>query len=121
MYGKTGWIGGLLGRELEARGEQFAWGSARMEDRVGIEGDIARERPTHVLLAAGLTGRPNVDWCEGHQRETIMANVVGVTNVVGGSPRAGAAGPPAMVTTHPPTCAPLGPPLQTCAGKGASM
>ena len=23
--------------------------------------------PTHVLNAAGLTGRPNVDWCESHK------------------------------------------------------
>lgn len=26
-------------------------------------------RPTHVLNAAGKTGRPNVDWCETHQEE----------------------------------------------------
>lgn len=24
-------------------------------------------KPTHVLNAAGLTGRPNVDWCESHK------------------------------------------------------
>jgi hypothetical protein len=30
-----------------------------------------------VLNAAGLTGRPNVDWCETHKVETIRANVVG--------------------------------------------
>lgn len=24
-------------------------------------------KPTHVLNAAGLTGRPNVDWCETHR------------------------------------------------------
>ena len=24
-------------------------------------------KPTHVLNAAGLTGRPNVDWCETHK------------------------------------------------------
>lgn len=24
-------------------------------------------KPTHVLNAAGLTGRPNVDWCEDHK------------------------------------------------------
>ena len=30
--------------------------------------DVAKEldsvRPSHVMNAAGLTGRPNVDWCE---------------------------------------------------------
>ncbi len=24
-------------------------------------------KPSHVLNAAGLTGRPNVDWCEDHK------------------------------------------------------
>lgn len=42
-----------------------------------------QEQPTHVLLAAGVTGRPNVDWCEDHQAETIRANVLGVVTVVG--------------------------------------
>lgn len=27
----------------------------------------AQVKPTHVLNAAGLTGRPNVDWCEDHK------------------------------------------------------
>ncbi len=34
-------------------------------------------KPTHVLNAAGLTGRPNVDWCETHKTETIRSNVIG--------------------------------------------
>lgn len=24
-------------------------------------------KPTHVFNAAGVTGRPNVDWCETHK------------------------------------------------------
>jgi hypothetical protein len=27
----------------------------------------AQVKPTHVLNAAGVTGRPNVDWCEDHK------------------------------------------------------
>lgn len=38
-------------------------------------------KPTHVLNAAGVTGRPNVDWCETHQTETIRANVIGCLNL----------------------------------------
>ncbi len=38
-------------------------------------------KPTHVLNAAGLTGRPNVDWCETHKLETIRANVIGCLNL----------------------------------------
>lgn len=38
-------------------------------------------KPTHVLNAAGVTGRPNVDWCEDHKIETIRANILGCLNL----------------------------------------
>lgn len=36
-------------------------------------------KPTHVLNAAGLTGRPNVDWCETHKvsQSTISDAILG--------------------------------------------
>ena len=81
LYGKSGWIGGLLGEYLKEHKIAFEYGRARLEDRRGIEADIRRVRPTHVLNAAGVTGRPNVDWCETHQIETIRANVIGCLNL----------------------------------------
>lgn len=36
---------------------------------------------THVINAAGKTGKPNVDWCEDHALETIHSNVVGAITV----------------------------------------
>jgi len=71
----------LLGEYLEEHKIAFEYGRARLEDRRGIEADIRRVRPTHVLNAAGVTGRPNVDWCETHQIETIRANVIGCLNL----------------------------------------
>ena len=39
----------------------------------------------HLILFkfrhTGVTGRPNVDWCESHKAETIRTNVIGVLNV----------------------------------------
>ena len=32
--------------------------------------------------AAGLTGSPNVDWCETNREATIRTNVLGVLSVV---------------------------------------
>ncbi|KAF8379388.1 hypothetical protein HHK36_028822 [Tetracentron sinense] len=77
IYGRTGWIGGLLGKLCEAQAIDFAYGSGRLENRTSLESDLATVRPTHVFNAAGVTGRPNVDWCESHKVETIRANVVG--------------------------------------------
>ncbi|OAY75313.1 Bifunctional dTDP-4-dehydrorhamnose 3,5-epimerase/dTDP-4-dehydrorhamnose reductase [Ananas comosus] len=77
IYGRTGWIGGLLGRLCGERGIAFAYGAGRLESRAQLEADLDACRPTHVFNAAGVTGRPNVDWCERHRVETVRANVAG--------------------------------------------
>ncbi|BAT75938.1 bifunctional dTDP-4-dehydrorhamnose 3,5-epimerase/dTDP-4-dehydrorhamnose reductase [Vigna umbellata] len=77
IYGRTGWIGGLLGTLCQAQAIPFQYASGRLEDRASLEKDIAEVKPTHVFNAAGVTGRPNVDWCESHKVETIRTNVVG--------------------------------------------
>ncbi|CAA6666856.1 unnamed protein product [Spirodela intermedia] len=82
IYGRTGWIGGLLGRLCEAKGLDYSYAAGRLEDRTQIEADVAAAQPTHVFNAAGVTGRPNVDWCETHKVETIRTNVVGTLTLV---------------------------------------
>ena len=77
IYGRTGWIGGLLGKLCKDGGIKFEYGEGRLQDRETIMEDIRRVKPTHVFNAAGVTGRPNVDWCESHKVETIRTNVVG--------------------------------------------
>ncbi|KAK9273107.1 hypothetical protein L1049_017914 [Liquidambar formosana] len=77
IYGRSGWIGGFLGKLCEDGGIVFEYGRGRLEDRRSLMEDIRRVQPTHVFNAAGVTGRPNVDWCESHKVETIRTNVVG--------------------------------------------
>lgn len=77
IYGRTGWIGGLLGQLCEKQGIAFEYGKGRLENRSSLIADIQNVKPTHVFNAAGVTGRPNVDWCESHKTETIRANVAG--------------------------------------------
>ncbi|KAF8007785.1 hypothetical protein BT93_K1701 [Corymbia citriodora subsp. variegata] len=77
IYGRTGWIGGLLGKICEKQGIPFEYGKGRLENRAQILVDIQTVKPTHVFNAAGVTGRPNVDWCETHKPETIRTNVAG--------------------------------------------
>jgi len=82
IYGRAGWIGGMLGRLLEEQGHKYYYGAARLYDRKAVEDDIARCKPTHILNAAGITGRPNVDWCESHKKETVQTNVTGILTLV---------------------------------------
>ncbi|CAH8321693.1 unnamed protein product [Eruca vesicaria subsp. sativa] len=77
IYGRTGWIGGLLGKLCESQGISYTYGSGRLQDRQSLIADIETVKPSHVFNAAGVTGRPNVDWCESHKVETIRTNVAG--------------------------------------------
>ena len=79
--GATGWIGGQLIALLRAAGKIAHVGEARLENREAIERDFAKFAPTRVLNAAGVTGRPNVDWCEDHKQDVVRTNVVGTLNL----------------------------------------
>ncbi|VAH89410.1 unnamed protein product [Triticum turgidum subsp. durum] len=81
IYGKTGWIGGLLGKICEKQGIPYEYGKGRLQERSQLLQDIRNVKPTHVFNAAGVTGRPNVDWCETHKQDTIRTNVVGTLNL----------------------------------------
>lgn len=50
IYGKSGWIGGLVGELLKEQGIPFEYGKSRLEDRRGIEADIRRVRMMACLL-----------------------------------------------------------------------
>ncbi|PQM42493.1 trifunctional UDP-glucose 4 6-dehydratase/UDP-4-keto-6-deoxy-D-glucose 3 5-epimerase/UDP-4-keto-L-rhamnose-reductase RHM1-like [Prunus yedoensis var. nudiflora] len=68
---------GLLGKICEKQGIPYEYGRGRLQERSQLLADIQSVKPTHVFNAAGVTGRPNVDWCESHKPETIRTNVVG--------------------------------------------
>jgi dTDP-4-dehydrorhamnose reductase len=77
VFGKNGWIGGMLIEMLTARGCAVKGAESRLENRESVEKEILEFRPTHVLNCAGVTGRPNVDWCEDNKQATIRSNVIG--------------------------------------------
>ena len=83
VYGQTGWIGGLLGQLCEKQGIPYQYGRGRLQNIEQLHLDIISFRPSHVFNAAGITGRPNVDWCKSHKLETILSNVVGTLNLAG--------------------------------------
>jgi dTDP-4-dehydrorhamnose reductase len=81
LLGKNGWIGGKLIELLQAQGKTFYLSNCRNYDRESFLREIEEYKPTHVLNAAGVTGRPNVDWCEDNKIETIRSNLIGTLNV----------------------------------------
>ncbi len=79
--GKTGWIGQKLVTLLNEQDQIVYTGSARLENREALVQEITEIKPDFIINAAGVTGVPNVDWCEDHQQETIRSNIIGALNL----------------------------------------
>ncbi|KAL7526554.1 hypothetical protein ACHAWF_001822, partial [Thalassiosira exigua] len=79
--GKTGWIGGKMAALLEEGGVKVVLAESRIENRADVAKELDAVKPSHVFMAAGITGRPNIDWCEDHKPETIRTNVIGTLNL----------------------------------------
>ncbi|KAM0753437.1 NAD(P)-binding protein [Meredithblackwellia eburnea MCA 4105] len=82
VVGSKGWIGGMLADMLESQGKNVTRSLVRIEDRSGLLAEIDKVKPTHILNTAGVTGRPNVDWCESNKQATIRSNVIGTLNLI---------------------------------------
>jgi dTDP-4-dehydrorhamnose reductase len=80
--GATGWIGQKIIKLLQEQGEKGMCARSRLENRQDIEQEIDEIKPYYVINAAGITGKPNIDWCEDHKAETIRANVIGTLNLI---------------------------------------
>lgn len=82
LYGATGYFGSNLLRILLEAGVDVRCPRTRLEDRPGLQRDAAFFRPRRVINCAGVTGTPNIMWCETHQPETARGNLVGVMNLL---------------------------------------
>ncbi|RPB21627.1 NAD(P)-binding protein [Terfezia boudieri ATCC MYA-4762] len=81
IWGGNGWVAGHLKELLEKQGKEAYTTTVRMEDREAVIRTLQEIKPTHVLNAAGCTGRPNVDWCEDNKEATMRSNVIGTLNL----------------------------------------
>jgi 3,5-epimerase/4-reductase len=66
---------------LKERGHTIVMPHVRIEDYKGVFELLSAAQPDFVLHCAGITGSPNVDWCESHQVETFQVNAVGTFNL----------------------------------------
>jgi 3,5-epimerase/4-reductase len=77
IYG-NGYIANLLRERL---GHHVILAQSNLLQQQDIIEELARVWPDVVINAAGRTGRPNIDWCEDHQLETLASNTVGAFNL----------------------------------------
>lgn len=68
---------GFLGRRFAEQIPGAVLSAVDITDRTLVVRELRALKADAVVNCAGKTGRPNVDWCETHQFETLRANVIG--------------------------------------------
>ncbi|KNC74472.1 hypothetical protein SARC_12983 [Sphaeroforma arctica JP610] len=81
VFGSTGYIGSRLVALLKDDGKSVHCAKSRIENYVDTANELDEIKPAYVLHAAGLTGRPNIDWCEVNKIQTVQVNVIASQNL----------------------------------------
>lgn len=81
LLGSTGFIGSHFKPALEESGYKLFTPRIEIRNHTEVEKTIYETRPDAVINATGITGYPNVDWCETHPGDTLGVNVAGSINI----------------------------------------
>lgn len=79
LYGSTGWIGSQLIPLFKEKENEVISSTTRLENLTDIGKELDNIKPDRVVLAAGLTGIKNIDWCEDHKDQVLSVNVIGTS------------------------------------------
>jgi 3,5-epimerase/4-reductase len=82
LYGSKGYLGSNLLTTLLNQGVHVCCSTTRLEDLPALLHDSTTYRPRRVMNCAGVTGTPNIMWCETHRPETARSNLTGVMNLL---------------------------------------
>ena len=67
---------GYIGHRCAEVWSEAVWSDRYIETSQDVLDLLDKYQPDAVLNAAGVVGKPNVDWCETHQLETIQGNTI---------------------------------------------
>lgn len=82
LLGSTGFIGSHFKCALASKkGYKLFTPRIEIRNHTEIEEAVYEIRPDVIINATGITGHPNVDWCETHPGETFSVNVGGSINI----------------------------------------
>lgn len=76
IYGGKGFIGSVIVEELKSKKKNFYVSDLRLEDYANIENEIDKLKPKYIINSAGITGNPNISWCETNKEKTIETNII---------------------------------------------
>jgi len=67
---------GYIGQKFKEHFKNSAMSGIRVKCENDVLSEIKKHKPNWVLNCAGITGRPNIDWCEDNKEATFEGNVI---------------------------------------------
>lgn len=73
---------GYIGKNLLKYVPNSVGINTRLENIDELRKQISIIRPKYIVSAAGISGKPTIDWCESHKSETLFTNVTCQLNLI---------------------------------------
>ncbi len=74
VLGARGYLGSEAVKSLKAQGYSVFESNERFEAIATIKEQIVKSRAKYVICAAGISGKPTIEWSETHEEETYRTN-----------------------------------------------
>lgn len=75
VFGSNGFLGSNIIDVLKMQDKKFITSNVRLNEISKIEALIKTYTPKYIINCAGITGIPNIFWCEDNKIETIETNI----------------------------------------------
>jgi len=75
VLGGNGFIGSVICDSIIKSNSTFYKTCLRLEEVSKLEEELKLYKPKYVICSAGITGTPNISWCETNKTETIKVNI----------------------------------------------
>jgi len=75
LFGSSGFLGSSILNILNLQKKNVICCNIRLENVAEIEKFIELYNPKYIICSAGLTGSPNISWCDQNKIQTIETNI----------------------------------------------
>lgn len=75
VFGYKGFIGSCIVDQLKKENKSYICSNVRLQNISEIIRILDLYKPKYLINCAGITGTPNIMWCEDHKEETIDNNI----------------------------------------------